>query len=56
MQPLDLHLGESAFENVQHLSPAGTVTAATGSPFPHIVVGSGGSRWTSACLPLVKVS
>jgi SAM-dependent methyltransferase len=54
MQPLDVSLGAGTWENVSIVGRDGAVVTTTGRPFPHIVVGAAGSRWTSVCLPLAK--
>jgi SAM-dependent methyltransferase len=53
LQELDATVGEGAWGNVQILGPGGPLSAS-GRPYPHIVVGAQGSRWTSICLPLAK--
>jgi SAM-dependent methyltransferase len=54
LQDLDLTVGEGAWANVQMMQPDGLAASASGEPYPHIVVGVLGSRWTSVCLPLIK--
>jgi SAM-dependent methyltransferase len=54
MQPLDLRVGQAARANAQMMQPDGTARSESGAPYPHIVVGVLGSRWTSVGLPLVK--
>ena len=54
MQTLDFSVGDGAWANVQMMQPDGLAKSESGAPYPHIVVGVLGSRWTSVCLPLVK--
>jgi SAM-dependent methyltransferase len=54
VQPLDLAADDPATSNVQMMQPDGGTRTASGEPFPHVMLGARGTRWTSACLPLVK--
>ena len=54
MQAIDLARSPASDANVQTLHRDGSVTSATGEPFPHITVRALRSTWTSLALPLVK--
>ena len=52
MQPLDLSLSPSSWENVCRLYPDGRQEPASGSFFPHVLVRIDRSVLTSVCVPL----
>lgn len=54
MQPLERRVSEETWTNLIRWSGAGDLTPSTGEDFPHIVLKSHGSAWTSVALPLHK--
>jgi len=54
MQPLDLTLSPSSWENVCRLYPDGRQEPASGEFFPHVLVRIDRSVLTSVCVPLRK--
>jgi SAM-dependent methyltransferase len=53
VQPLDLSVSEESWENVQLLA-RGALVSPTGRPYPHILVRTGRSVFTSVCLVLER--
>lgn len=54
MQPLDLSLSPESFTNLTRSLPGGALEPATGDYWPHVLLQSDRSVFTSVCLPLVK--
>ena len=54
MQPLDLSLSAESWENLTRSVPGGGLEPATGDYWPHVLLQSDRSVFTSVCLPLVK--
>lgn len=54
MQPFDLSLSPESWENLCVSRPGGGLEPATGSFYPHILLQSDRSVFTSICLPLRK--
>lgn len=54
MQPLDLSLSAESWENLTITHGDGRLEPATGEFYPHVLLQSGRSVFTSVCLPLRK--
>jgi SAM-dependent methyltransferase len=54
LQPLDLSLSPESWENLTITHGDGTLSPATGEFYPHVLLQSGRSVFTSVCLPLRK--
>ena len=54
MQPLDLSLSGETRANVQRMRRDGTVRPSAGATYPHVLMQTGRSQFTSVCLPLEK--
>jgi SAM-dependent methyltransferase len=54
MQPVDLTLSEASRANPFSIEPDGSVRSATGEPYPHVLMRTHLSTFTSVCLPLRK--
>lgn len=54
MQPLDLSLSPETWENLTTSLPGGGLEPASGQFYPHLLLRSDRSVFTSACLPLRK--
>lgn len=54
MQPFRYDLAPEARGNIHTVHEDGSVTSATGDPYPHVMVRTHLSNFTSICLPLVK--
>jgi len=54
MQPLDLSLSPESWENLTITHGDGRLEPATGAFYPHVLLKSGRSVFTSVCLPLRK--
>ena len=54
MQPLDLALSPESWDNLTVTHGDGRLEPATGSFYPHVLLQSGRSVFTSVCLPLRK--
>jgi SAM-dependent methyltransferase len=54
MQPLDLSLSAESWENLTITHGDGRLEPATGDFYPHVLLKSGRSVFTSVCLPLRK--
>ena len=54
MQPLDLSLSPETWDNLTTSLPGGGLVPATGQFYPHLLLRSDRSVFTSACLPLHK--
>jgi SAM-dependent methyltransferase len=56
VQPLDAHVSSGSYENLIRMTGSGEPSAASGEPYPHIVLKAYGAPWTSAFLALHKHS
>jgi SAM-dependent methyltransferase len=54
LQPVDLSLSPESWENLTATHGDGTLSPATGEFYPHVLLQSGRSVFTSVCLPLQK--
>jgi SAM-dependent methyltransferase len=54
MQPLDLSLSRESWDNLTITHGDGRLAPATGAFYPHVLLKSGRSVFTSVCLPLRK--
>ncbi|MEX2195653.1 MAG: class I SAM-dependent methyltransferase [Thermoleophilaceae bacterium] len=54
MQPLDLSLSPQTWDNLTTSLPGGSLEPASGEFYPHLLLRSDRSVFTSACLPLLK--
>jgi ubiquinone/menaquinone biosynthesis C-methylase UbiE len=54
VQPLDMRLSPSSYDNLTRWLGAGELHPASGEPWPHILLKAQGAPWTSAFLALHK--
>jgi SAM-dependent methyltransferase len=54
MQPLQVTQSAASRENAHTVHPDGTVSSASGEPYPHLAIKTHLSTFSSICLPLVK--
>lgn len=56
VQPLDMTIAPSSYDNLQHWRGAGELRPRQGTPYPHVLLKAQGAPWTSAFLALHRAA